>query len=407
MADEERFPMPRCCLGACLKELKTKASTMELLPLIKASDEVLDKCGRFLERRTGLGYILFGVFASLGLSLFFYCPSLWLMAKPYPGSFEWSRALAYLDQCENPFSRDLSDVGLYWRLLPPLITHALGLKGFAVFVLPWVGLLVLFAQVLWLGLRETGDRLLALLVCSLLATTTCTITVSNFLGFNDAWYVVFLVAAACSRSSLVLVLACLLGPWVDERFILGLPMALGVRLFFRGKPAPGQIWATLMQVLPGLGLYVSLRLLFSLLMPAEGLDTYFLQLIGQTAHTLPWLPFGWFMALRAAWLPLLLLLALMAQRNERWVLWLSLLCSFGVCLALLPLSSDLGRAPTLLIPMVLVGSWAMVSQWGLRYARLVLAALLLCNLLLPLLCNTYDKSYLMRPALYQILLVLR
>jgi hypothetical protein len=66
--------------------------------------------------------------ACLALGMFFFAPQLWLMTEYQPGTFQWDRARTFLLQCEIPLRRDI-EPAMHWRLLPPLVCHALHLRG--------------------------------------------------------------------------------------------------------------------------------------------------------------------------------------------------------------------------------------------------------------------------------------
>lgn len=51
----------------------------------------------------------------------------------------------------------------------------------------------------------------------------------GLLGYYDSWLALALLAVAFSRHRWVVLLACLLAPWIDERFVIGFPLALCVR----------------------------------------------------------------------------------------------------------------------------------------------------------------------------------
>jgi hypothetical protein len=63
----------------------------------------------------------------------------------------------FLKPCEQPFRQDV-EPAVRWRLLPPLVCHALGLKGNRPLAFCWLGLAV-FAAVLAARLdRLSGSR---------------------------------------------------------------------------------------------------------------------------------------------------------------------------------------------------------------------------------------------------------
>lgn len=171
--------------------------------------------------------------------LLLFCPQLvvWKLAfLPVPEPFaDVQRAWYALRQLEQPFVEIESRVNevLEWRLLPPLLGHALHLPPTLYLALGPLGALALLAQLLHHLERETGDRLLALAGVALAGTGGWFFVSTGWLAYFDAWYGMGLVAVAMAQGRAPLVAACLLAPWVDERFLFGLPAALAVRALLR------------------------------------------------------------------------------------------------------------------------------------------------------------------------------
>jgi hypothetical protein len=118
---------------------------------------------------------------------------------------------------------------MLWRVLPPLVCHHTGLTAKAPLAVPLIGVLVLPSYVaVFLRRRETNARFV--FGGTLLVTTTSAVLVPlHWFGMNDAWVWLGLLAVAFGRSSWAIPLACVLCPWIDERFIIGFPLAWCVR----------------------------------------------------------------------------------------------------------------------------------------------------------------------------------
>lgn len=328
--------------------------------------------------------------AALALSLFFHSPRLWIFVHPVPGSTYWDRGLQFMQQCDSPLGSPLHDTGLVWRLAPALLAKALGLHGQAVFIVPWLGLLVLLTQCAWLVLRRTGDQRLAALTTALVGTTTATLTVTGWLGINDAWYASALVAVAFQPALPVLFLAALTGPWFDERFILALPLALFVR-----ATALRQGWKpslTLAIASAGVVIYMVTRFFNLLHLPTAAFQGFLHYVIGNFQHWLPWTSLGWFMGLRAAWV-----LVVVAVGGEcrpadlRPAAWPAALVAAPLLVITL-FASDASRAPTMLLPLVLLGVERLIALRGSETTRRILALLLITNLLMPAMHVTYQNG---------------
>jgi tetratricopeptide (TPR) repeat protein len=120
-----------------------------------------------------------------------------------------------------------------WRLLVPALGLILKLPGWVILGLAqigcWVFVTVLVAmayhQARAAG-RPTGD---AIWLGVIAGASAPFFTSMGLLGYYDSWLALALLAVAFVRPRPVVWLACVLAPWVDERFVIGLPLALCVR----------------------------------------------------------------------------------------------------------------------------------------------------------------------------------
>lgn len=143
-----------------------------------------------------------------------FAPRLSLMLKPFPGTFQWTRGFNYLQQCEQPFRTDI-EPAMHWRLLPPLIAYHFGPTGHTPSVLRWIGAIAatLYVAVLFRRRLDTwrwvaGGTLL-------FASSSAILVPLHWLGLNDAWVRLSLLAVSFVRAGWSLPVACLLCPWVD------------------------------------------------------------------------------------------------------------------------------------------------------------------------------------------------
>lgn len=365
-----------------------------------ARESLFDRLGR-------RGFAAVAALLSLGLSVFFFSPSLWVMAQPMPGSLEWTRALAFMQQCDHPFSRDLPDPGLCWRLLPPVCCFLLGLHGKLALIFQPLGLIALLTQIAWWGERITGNRRLSLLTTVLVATTSATLTVTGWLGLNDAWYLFFLVLATFAPSRLPVFTACSLGPWVDERFLLGLPLAFLLRISLLTAETSLRPRSLIVPVIGGLAPYLLVRLGWSLFAPPDLQSRYLGDAFHAFAAWLPYAPLGWFVGLRFGWLPVLGAFFLVGRRLG----WLAATaCSVAGVAALgslLLVSADLSRAAPLLLPAMLAGCWKATSAWSLSTVQMTLGLIVTLNLALPAAHVTYTKVCWISPLPLELIRLLR
>jgi hypothetical protein len=185
---------------------------------------------REFAKATGLGLAV-----SL-LIVVFFSPSLvsfaaWrAMPRQFADLVPVRRGVAVVQQVEAPFTeiRDPLHKIVRWRLLFPLVGHVLHLPPALVLVLSPAGCIL----VLSLLIDSAHGRGIPWLECALLGVvvgaTSWFFVATGWLGYFDSWLVLGLFAVSFGPRWTVLS-ACLLTPWVDERFVIGFPLAMLVR----------------------------------------------------------------------------------------------------------------------------------------------------------------------------------
>ncbi len=271
-----------------------------------------------------------------------------------------------------------------------MLAKALHLHGTTVLIVPWLGLVVMLTQCAWLVHQRTGDCRLAALATALVGTTSATLTVTGWLGLNDAWYASALVAVAFQPALPPLLLAALLGPWIDERFIMALPLALFVRATaLRSKANPV---VSIALTGAGLSIYAVVRFFNLLHLPTAVFHEYLHYILGNFQQWLPWTSLGWFMGLRAAWVLVVVAVGGECRRADlRPALWPTALMAAPLA-AITFLASDSGRTTTMLLPLVLLGVERVIALRGLESARRILTVLLVTNLLMPAMHVTFQNG---------------
>lgn len=312
-----------------------------------------------------------------------FSPRLWLLREPMPGTFEWTRALGYLQQCESPFRRDV-EPALQWRLLPPLAAHALGLRGLAALAIPWTGILVLLTYVAVLFRRQRDDWRWIAGGLLLLGSTSAVLVPLTWLGINDAWIWLGLLAVAFGRSRLALPLACLLCPWIDERFIIGFPLAWLCAHLHRGTHWKWTGLADGLWLLP----YAATRIVASILFPAESTvaGNFLHAQLQATVPLIPLAPLGWWMGFRAGWIPIICA-AGRVPAGQRLLFALVFTATAAVTVVL---AADLSRSIAILAPVMVLGCFGHARSHPLPSPRhlLTLGAI---NLLVPALHVVSNK----------------
>ena len=351
--------------------------------------------------------IAWAVLLALGASVFFFSPKLQLWTFRYEGTFETTRARTFLQQCEAPLRRDI-EPAMQWRLLPPVVCHALGLRGRAALVVPWIGVLALLATCAHCLRREGLSATQSLLGTVVVATTSAAIVPLGWFGINDAWAWLGLVVVGFGRGQVSLALACLLCPWVDERFIIGLPLACAVRHVRTATGASFTVFAGWRETLQaGLWLlpYVVTRLTARRFGMHDDSESFLRQHLRGCLVWLPWAPLGWWMAFRAGW-ALIGMAAWHAGRRE-----VAGAIHFGVLIlvtavAMIALAADLSRSAALVLPAMLLGFVALVRLQPVHATR-SLAWIAALNLVIPAAHVVYTKIDVISPLPIELARLLR
>jgi hypothetical protein len=314
------------------------------------------------------------------VSAWFFPPRIEAWSTRDPRLQEWSRADAFLKQCQHPLRQDV-EPAVRWRLLPPLVCHALGLKGNAPLAFCWAGV-ALFAVCLAARLDLlTRSRAWAAVGTVGFATSGPFITALGWLGLNDGWYLLALLESAAGTSLGVLGLCSFLGPWIDERFLIALPLALCVRM--RLHPQPGAWRRTCLVACAGIAPYILMRAGFSAVRGDAVSADYAASMIGVFRIYAPYVPLGWAMGYRVGWLALGAGFLAMGNR------WRSRLPGIALAAAGLAVISvvawDLDRSTGILLPAYVMGIVAAAQAGNADRSRLLVFGLgcVLLNLALP------------------------
>jgi hypothetical protein len=320
-------------------------------------------------------FILGGTPVVLGVAVFCFSPHLNMLLDMRPDTYEWSRAGAYLAQCANPFTEDV-EPAMRWRLLPPLVAHAMGLRGHLPLAIPWIGVVTLVGACLAWGEAWLRSRTSAMAFAVVVATTSAVIVPLAWAGMNDAWVWLGLLGITLSGGRIGPAIACLLCPWVDERFIVGLLLAV----WARSRLHPGSSFLREMLrhgafLLP----YAAIRGYPTL---AHG-DPTSGAFLANVLHEFPTVMLrahlGWWMGLRAGWV-LVAWSAVGAARQGRLPGELALGCATVAVSTFL--AHDLSRSIAVVVPLLASGAVELARERPERAASWLfgLAGL---NLLLP------------------------
>lgn len=304
-----------------------------------------------LQRLSRARFVALAVLAALVLSLVFHAPKLWLLRHEVAGSFEWSRGTTFRAQATAPWEA-AAEPAMRWRLLPAWTAYLIGLRSHRAFAFPWLGLIA------WLGLtallldRHGVGRTVTLGGTVVLATTGSALAATNWFGINDGWYLAGLTAVVLARSAPSLAAAVLLCPWVDERFLMALPLAAGCRFVLES----GRLKRDAFILGLGAAFYVAVRLTVGLIFPTtSSADQGFLtEVFRHLSVSLTWAPFGWLLGWRFAWLLLLAAPLLVWSSGQTRPAVALFLLGAGTLASQALVASDHSRTAIVLLPLALV-----------------------------------------------------
>lgn len=338
------------------------------------------------------------VFRSLGIAvaagllvLFMFAPrfSLWRAVLldhrlPFP---ETHRARDALAQLQDPWvqSDSPSNAVLSWRLLFPLVWHYGKLPPLAYLAMPFLGCVLTLWLAAWLSLRRFGDWRRTWMATALFAALPWFFVSTGWLAYFDSWLMLGMLVAAFIPSRVALALVCLSMPWIDERFLLALPVVVPVRMIALGRIEQGA-WRGLLADLavivaascPYLGIRAAIWLRGD-----PGSSGYVRQYWAEMLTVpLPRFLVGLWSGYRAAWLMIGAAICFVAQRlGWRWAGPLAVLVIVSAVGSLL-VAADMSRSLSIEAPVMLLGAWLWCEDKkpGARYA---LPVVLAANLLLP------------------------
>lgn len=353
-----------------------------------------------LERLSKIKFLVFTVLVSAIIAPCFFAPHLWLIAGKNPGTFLWSRALTFIAQCEDPFRRDI-ELAMQWRLLPPLVCHYLGLKGNLALIFPFIGTLLLLFTIAHILLKETQDKIYTFIGTILVATTSSILVSITWFGINDCWFLTGLLLIAFGEGGISLILACLLSPWVDERAIIALPLALGCRyLISRNHISEQQQKVVKEIIIAGLLIifYLIVRFTLSKLLLADNSDAFIKETLSHFSEWILWSPLGWLFGFRAAWLLIGFGVFVLYRRSGLLASASTIAITFIIYLTISILASDTSRSSALILPLLILSIIYLKQEIKLLLPYLnltpttILMILLLINLILPVRHVTYTKT---------------
>jgi len=322
----------------------------------------------------------------LGIIVFFHSPHWWLFTEVRPGSLEWTRAISYLQQCAAPFS-DTVEPAMRWRFFPQLFIWFLGGNSLLALLFPWLGAWCFLSYINFLAKSHGHDPRTAMAMTLALGATAPVLTSTGWLGFNDAWVALGLSYLAFGQRTAWLVVICIICPFIDERFIFGIPSALVLRnldtLLEDQRKGFVQI---IRQSICALAPFLLVRSTGHWIAPANRDQSQFLwHFIFESPAYLWMAPMGAWMALRLAIFPAAQGIWKLFQRHR---IAAGLLFSAAIAPVLLGylLASDTARTTGILLPVCI---WAVVESRKEQKGKWIWYALAM--LLIPAAHVTHTK----------------
>lgn len=347
-----------------------------------------DSLERLLDRLPYPAFLLAAALLASLINLFFFCPrfTLWRgldlpAARVEP---DIDRAVDTLAQLKDPFVRIENPYSrvIHWRLLFPVLGHALHLPPGLFLALPHLGCLAALALIAHVICREVGSRRLALLATMLSAGGAWFFVATGWLSYNDSWLMLGLVASAFLRSRLALGAAILLCPWIDERILLLLPVNLALRSYL--LYADGSRWQALIDgawaaaaAVPYLGIRLN-----AYLSGNDPVTDAYVQVLAEQVIPLWQYVLGAWMGLRGLWVYVAAFCVLACRlRSTAWnvLVMTGLAATFVVSLLI---ANDFGRSISAFLPVGLAGI-VLCHRHAPRLLARWLPWVLAVNLLLP------------------------
>jgi len=300
---------------------------------------------------------------------------------------EYGRANALLMQVADPWSKNFDPMHrvLAWRLFFPVVWHYAHLPPRGLLAVPHVGCVVVLWLVAWLTHRRLAQWKCAWLVTLLFAPLPWFFVSTGWLGYFDSWFVLGLLLVAFVPSRVVLGATCLVTPWIDERFVVALPLTLAVRAAALGL-IQRRAWREIAidstvaaaAVLP----YPVLRLVDMLRGDPE--TGIYIQAHLQTVGNVAWTRFAaalW-SGFRASWVVIVAGLWLWGKRaGGKWAVLLAVI-ALVTAVGGLRIAIDMSRTMMTLAPLLLFAAWSWES-WRAPAHAWLLPAVVVANFLLP------------------------
>jgi len=301
--------------------------------------------------------------AAAGLSLYSFSPRyvLWRLLGTPVTPPELVRAGDALRQLAHPLVHIDSRVNsvLEWRLLFPMLGHLFRLPDAAYLALPHLGALIALGFVSAVA-RRHGFGWPRTIACATILSTSDWFFVSvGWLGYFDSWCILALLLVVFAQRKWIAMAAILAAPWVDERFVVALPLCLVLRAMPLGEiaaAAGGRInWRQLVELCLALVPWILIRAAFYF-WRSDDVTTHHLKNLATANGAIRPISYlaGLWEGARWGWLAVAALVWQNGRAAPRWCAGFILVLAATMAAGLF-LAEDLSRSASVAAPAVLLG----------------------------------------------------
>ncbi len=260
------------------------------------------------------------------------------------------------------------------------------LNDAAYLALPSLGALIVLAYCMTIARSRGFGWVHAIACATLLATSDWFFVSVGWLGYFDSWYILALLVIVFARRHWIAMAAVLIGPWIDERVALTLPLCVFLRAAYMGdagttgsgRPSRRQV----VELFLGLAPWLLAR--FSFLLAGRDLvAAHYVQHMNSMHESIrpsSYLIGAW-EGIRMGWFGVIALALHLLRRAPRRAVVFIALAAVTVA-ANVAVAEDLSRSASVIAPAALLGLILSPISTFLGSPRVAIAAAVL-NLLLP------------------------
>jgi hypothetical protein len=325
------------------------------------------------------------------ISTFFFCPryQYWkgIVLTDGPIATDYGRAVATFRQVDNPWAPIAYPMHkvIAWRLLFPLVWHYLSLPSWLLLIMPHIGCVLTLWLAAWLTQNRLDDWGYTWMSVALSAMLPWFFVSTGWLGYFDSWLALGMLTVSFVPSPWALACACLLTPWIDERFVLALPLCLIVRVIILhgiDRIPLRQLFRDSILVAVASLVYPAIRL--AALVRGDLITSNYVSSHWDEIQRVPWTDFleGLWSGYRAAWVVILGGIYFW-WRRAGWLWGAAFLAAIAIsAIGSLFIAADMSRSTMIVLPALLLGIW-MCHTLQPKTFKWALPAALAANLLLP------------------------